>query len=366
MSPLALLLLLALPTPSGDAEPVRVERRIPMMGTVLELTVEAPDRAAALAAGEAAVRALEATERRLSTWRDDSELARLNRAPAGTPVALSPELAAELAAASDCRRRTGGAFDPGIGRLLAAWGVRGEPRVPAPRERQLALAAGGLAGLALLPDGSAVRRRPGLVLDEGGFGKGAGLDHARRALEASAVPVRALLDLGGQLLATGGEPWTVAVAHPRRRDRPVLALELAAGSLATSGASERGAHILDPRSGEPARDFGSLTVLAAGGLEADCLATGLYVLGPEAALARAEGEPGVEALVLEPAGEGLRARATSGLAGRLRLLVDEIRLEIGDQRRPPRRDGRTAAANRDVKEADGRRDGRGEGEVRGR
>jgi len=66
------------------------------MGTEATVRVEASDREAALAASEAAVRALEAAEARLSTWTDDSELARLNLAPVGEPVALSPELAAEL------------------------------------------------------------------------------------------------------------------------------------------------------------------------------------------------------------------------------------------------------------------------------
>ena len=85
------------------------------MGTRLDLTVEAPDRAIALAASEKAVGALEAAEARLSTWREDGELARFNRSPVGAPFALSPALAAELQSARQCWEETGGAFDPTVG-----------------------------------------------------------------------------------------------------------------------------------------------------------------------------------------------------------------------------------------------------------
>src|SRR4029077_2871801 len=140
---------------AGAAVPPRpavVERRLGLMGTELEIHVEAVDRATALDASEVAVRALEATETRLSTWRQDSELARLNRAPVGTPVQLSPLLAAELRGVRHWWRETGGAFDPGIGALVAAWGLRAGGRVPTVEERERARDAGGLAALALEPD----------------------------------------------------------------------------------------------------------------------------------------------------------------------------------------------------------------------
>lgn len=334
---LALALLPAL----APEPPTRVERTVPMMGTLLEITVEAPDREAALAASETAIRALEATEARLSTWRESSELARLNRAPVGEVVALSPLLAAELAAAADCWRQTEGAFDPGLGRVLAAWNLRQGGREPTAAELRGAAAGASLAALELTSGGAAVRRHPGLRIEEGGFGKGAGLDRAVAALAARPRPVRALLDLGGQVAVYGGGgPWTVAVADPRQRQRPVLALELAAGSVATSGNGGRGGagggqggetrrigHLFDPATGAPAEDFGSLTVVAPGGLSADCLATGLYVLGPERALAWAAAHPGVEVLVLETSPGGLRARASAGLAGRLAPLVAGLEVE---------------------------------------
>jgi thiamine biosynthesis lipoprotein len=318
------------------AQEARVERSLAVMGTYLELEVEAPTREQALCASELAVEALESAERRLSTWVDASELARLNRAPVGEPVALSRELEVELEGARRWWLATDGAFDPSVGGLVAAWDLRGSGRVPSESELRDAMPAGGFAAFEM-EAGRAVRRDGALCLEEGGFGKGSGLDAALRAL-AQAGASRATLDLGGQVAVLGaaGRPVEWGIAHPSRRDAIVLRLSLAAGSLATSGNSERSievdgvryGHLLDPRTRRPALDFGSITVLAPDGLSADCLSTGLYVLGPERALAFGRAEPEIDVLVLEPAAQGrLRARATGELGRVLSAVGAEVDLE---------------------------------------
>jgi thiamine biosynthesis lipoprotein len=327
------LLSVAWAASSPSAPTATVERRLGLMGTTLDLTVEAPDRATALAASEKAVAALEAAEARLSTWRDDGELARLNRSPVGVPFNLSPTLAAELRAARECWVATGGAFDATVGPLVAAWGLRSGGRLPAAAELRRALAATGMDGLALQGE-TAVRRRPGVSLEEGGFGKGAGLKAAVAALAASGATA-ASLDLGGQLAVFGPGRREIAVADPERRDRPVVALTIDRGSVATSGNSERGirvggrryGHILDPHTGRPALDFGSLTVWTDDPLTADCLSK-LYVLGPERAVAWAGVHPGVEVLALLPSGKGVRALASRGLEGRLTALQEGVKIEF--------------------------------------
>jgi thiamine biosynthesis lipoprotein len=311
-----------------------VERRLPMMGTILHLTVEADRHENALAASERAVQVLEAAEDRLSTWRSDSELSRLNRAPVDQMVELSAELAEELAAARRFWVATRGAFDPGIGALVEAWGLRHGGRLPDRVERRRALAASGMVKLEL--DGRrAVRRHPALVLEEGGFGKGAALDRALAVLAASGIH-RAVVDLGGQVAFLGeGDQVACSIADPRQRGRPALLVSVDGGSVATSGNSERGVtvdgirygHLLDPRTGEPAPDFGSVTVWAPTATAADCLATGLYVMGPDAALAWAAADREAELVILEPTARGLHARATPGLRGRLSPVSDALAID---------------------------------------
>lgn len=365
-----MVLAVAASAVDGVQDPVTLERRLVLMGTEASVGVTAESRASALAGAEAAVRALERAEERLSTWTESSELAGLNRAPVGEPVELSPRLAGELAAAVACGRATGGAFDPAVGSLVHAWGLRQGGRLPDAEELHAARRAAGAEGLVVAEDAggegngaTATRRTPGLRVEEGGFGKGAALDAARAALAETPGVVSAVLDLGGQVAVYAPEPASarppagleVAVAHPDRRDLPVAVVRLASGSVATSGNGERGltvdgerlSHVLDPRTGRPAPDFGSLTVVAPTALEADCLSTGLYVLGPEAAVAWAEERPGVEVLALRwsrPAGgsgsaagrssgsagaaapeaPALELLATSGLAGRTRTVADWI------------------------------------------
>lgn len=337
---LLLLILIAVPLgaqidhPSGFV----LERRLLVMGTELVLVVRASDRPAAIAASEAALRALEAAESRLSTWRPGSELSALGRSPAGSVFELSQATAGELSEALECQRWTEGAFDPTIGSLSDALGLRSGGRVPSAGELTAARAATG-AHLVRVTGRRAVRLHPSVRFDEGGFGKGAGLDRAVEALAAFAG-VEARLDLGGQLAFVGDGPWEADLAHPADRNLPALRLAVDGGSLATTGNSERGltvagrpvGHILDPRTGRPAPFSGSVTVWGTSALAADCLSTGLFVLGPERALEVASRLPGVEAIVLEPKGERLLAQATSGFAGRIARLSDGLELQIAGTR----------------------------------
>ena len=183
--PLVLLGLASLAAPAGesaaspapaDRAPVTVERPFALMGTTLLVQVTADSRAAGIAASEAGIRACEAAVERLSTWDSTSELARFLAAPAGQPIALSPALSAELTGACEFTRATGGAFDPGIGALIAAWDLRGTGRRPTAEELARARASSGILRLELA--GGRAIRPAGLVIDEGGFGKGAALDDA--------------------------------------------------------------------------------------------------------------------------------------------------------------------------------------------
>ena len=305
-------------------KPVRIERHLTLMGTTLMISVEAGDRQAALDASEKALEALQRAERRLSTWTEDSELARLNEAEAGRPVNLSPEMVTDLADARRWWEATNGAFDPGIGKLSEIWGLRSGGKEPTHELLERAADIPGLEALGI--DGpTAVRRHPELIIDEGGFGKGAGLDNAIRMLKDTDATA-AMINLGGQVALFGtGKSVRFDVADPSDRQRVALTLTIDRGALATSGNSERRlvigereySHILDPRSGMPVPDFGSLTVWADDALAADCLSTGLYVLGPERALDWAARHQGIEILVLESTAEGLQARATGGFKGRI-------------------------------------------------
>jgi len=129
-----------------------------------------------------------------------------------------------------------------------------------------------------------------------------------------------VVDGGGDMrFATSSpdRPWRIAVEHPRRAGQALGTLSLTTGAVATSGDYQwfferdgvRFHHILDPAIGRPASRSVSATVLAERAVDADALATGLFVMGPDAGITLAERLPGVEALIIAP---DLSLHTTSG------------------------------------------------------
>lgn len=310
--------------PAATESATRVERHVQTMGTTLRVVVDAPERDLALAAAERAIDAVLAAEARLSTWDPASELSRFNAAPAGSTARLSPQLARDLAAAVRCSETTGGAFSPGMGALVRDWGLREGGRIASDEQIERGRRGARIANLRLTGE-QATRVEPAFVVEEGAFGKGAALDDATAALEGSRASSM-LLDLGGQVALWGDAGATLEIADPRDRNRTVLRMSAPLGSTATSGNSERPGHILDPRSGRPTPDFGSVTVWSKNATQADCLATGLFVLGPEEAARWASTRNDVAVVVLEVEGEAIVAHASATLRDRLAPLVPELEL----------------------------------------
>jgi thiamine biosynthesis lipoprotein len=294
------------------------------MGTTLRIGVRAPDRKAGIAAIEEAFHAVRRDDSLLSTWRDDSEIMRLNRAPAGTPVVLPVELYRLLRDCQRWSRETGGAFDPGIGALVDVWDLRRAGRIPSAAELSAARARSGIGRFSFADRSHSVTRsRAGAWIDTGAFGKGAALGSARSALRRHGIE-SAFLNFGGQVLALGadrGADWIVPVADPARRAEPVMRLRLRGRSASTSAQSERWVevegrklgHILDPRSGEPVPAWGSVTVVAEDPTLADVYSTALLVLGPERAIAWGRSRKDLGVLVLEDRQGRLVPRWNNGL-----------------------------------------------------
>lgn len=317
---------------AGETSPVRVERTVFLMGTAARFVTEAPDRPRGLRRLERMIRVVEETEAELSTWREDSALSGLNRQPVGEPRRADARVCAVLERAAKWREATGGAFDPALGRLVEAWGLRGGGREPSAGELADARAAAGLHHLVVEPGACRITRRAPVTLDAGAFGKGEALDRVREAEGGRSGAW--MVDLGGQVAvadAPAGESWTVALAHPEERGAAVARLELRGGSLATSGGSERDpgvaggrrlGHILDPRSGRPVRRRSSAVVWRRQAFAADALSTALQVMGPEEGLAWAETrEVAALFLVPGPGSNEVDFRSSRAFRERFRLLL---------------------------------------------
>ena len=146
-------------------------------------------------------------------------------------------------------------------------------------------------------------------LDLGAIAKGWAIDRATEKIMSHGIR-NAIIDAGGDLRIIGGRPgkgfWRIGVQHPREPGSLLATFDLRDTAIVTSGDYERffiadGVryhHILDPATGQPARDCQSVTVLAATAAEADACATAAFVLGPEKGLAFLRSRPGVRGFIV--------------------------------------------------------------------
>lgn len=128
-------------------------------------------------------------------------------------------------------------------------------------------------------DGAFQARLPGRGLDPCAIVKGWAVQHAAEILTEHGA--RALcLNAGGDVITVGG-PWRIGIRHPETAGKLCAVLEIHDAAVATSARYERGDHILDGRTGDPATDLLSLTVVAPSLTEADATATAAFAMGRE-------------------------------------------------------------------------------------
>ena len=253
------------------------------MGMAVRVVLYAGTDSLARRSARAAFDRIAALEDLLSDWRPASEVRRLSAAaPAWVPV--SPELFDVLARARSIAARTGGAFDPTVGPLVALWRrARRDSFLPDSASLTAALA---LTGWRRLELDSATRRArlatAGMQLDLGGIAKGWILDEARRVLAGLGIS-RVLLEAGGDIVTGAAPPdesgWAIATSAGviRLHDRAIATSGDAAQFVILDG--RRWSHVVDPRTGWALRDSRAVTVTAADGATADALATALGVTG---------------------------------------------------------------------------------------
>jgi FAD:protein FMN transferase len=284
------------------------------LGSALRLQVRVPEpaTAAALDAAERAwarvVAEFDAVDTALSRFREDSELTALNRlAGSGLTVAVSWRLRTALAAVHRAGRITGGRFDARVLTALERIGERGAPLAGpgAPLAGPGAPLAGpGAPHPGLLPATAAARARlvevPDAALDMGGIGKGLALRWAASAAVRVLPPEAGLLlEAGGDVVHAGRPPsggWLVGIEDPASDPGPdadpVAVAAVFDGAIATSSVRVRHwigpdgrpvHHLVDPRTGEPARSgLIAVTVAARDPAWAEVWSKALFLAGREA------------------------------------------------------------------------------------
>ncbi len=265
-----------------------------MLGTKIDLKAMHPDILECKKAFFYAYREIERVDGLLSSHKENSEIAAINRLSGAAPAKVSFETFAIIRRAVDYSARFGGIFDPSIGSVTTLWGFNDEEAdiaIPEPHELARAVALVNYRDVRLnAADTTVFLARKGMRLDLGGIAKGYAIDRAAHVLDARGL-TRFLINAGGDIFARGakleGEKWLVGIQHPRKPNELLATFRVRDMAVATSGDYERFKiidgtryhHIMDPRSGFPAGLNQSVTVFAGSAEEADALATYLFVLG---------------------------------------------------------------------------------------
>ena len=253
-------------------------------------TIQAFGETSAGALECAARRVLELDDR-LSVFKPESDIARLNASAGVRPVSICADAMRLLAAGKRFSGETAGAFSMTTRPLTALWNEH-KSLGTVPDESEIEAARALIGDAELLLDeaaGTAMLPRFGQAADLGAIAKGYAADEVVRILCGYGVE-NALINLGGTV-AVLGERRMVGIQHPDRcAGIPMGRIAVEGGAVVTSGDYERyyvvdGVryhHILDPRTGRPARaNLRSVTLTGSCAMELDALSTAIFALGAE-------------------------------------------------------------------------------------
>ena len=300
---------------SADNTSLVTEQR-PMLHTYVEIKAYGDNARIAI---NAAFQEMERVNSLLNNYDPASEISLINNNAGGDAVSISPETVEALQAALKFAKLSSGALDITIGPLLRLWGFAKEnPSMkgaePDAQEIKKTLRFVNYQALQVqqsVQNGAFTARlaKKGMWIDVGSFSKGYCADRAIAVLKKYGID-NALVAAGGTICAIGrkadGNPWKVAVRHPRKEDDFMTFVSLCDASISTSGDYERfykkngrrRGHIIDPRTGIPVDRMQSVSVIARSGIESDALSTTLFVVGPKKAMNLIDKLPGTSALLV--------------------------------------------------------------------
>ncbi len=287
------------------------------------VTIQVPDEAGVAGAIEKALDRMEQIDSTFNVLNPSSCLYRFNHQ--NVPIS-DPEILGLIRTSLEISRLSDGAFDITVYPLVDLWGFfRDAPAIPSRNDLDARMRQVGWQKLRI-EDGTLTKIQPDVQIDLGGIAKGYAVGEALTSLKESGI-TSALIDAGGDIYAIGtlhDKPWKVGIRNPRG-EGVIGILDVSDLTVVTSGDYERffeegGVryhHILDPRTGYPASDIISVTIIGTDAARVDGLSTAVFVLGPRKGMELVENLPDIEALIITTDGETI---CSSGLMDGLKIV----------------------------------------------
>jgi len=294
-----------------------VKQEQQLMGTKVEIQAIGPSKPEIDQAIVRAFDEIRKIEDMAHPNREGSDVVLLNQSSGKHPVKVHEEIFEIFKQAREISERSHGAFDITFAAAGKLWNFK-DPDAKFPTKKQLAEAVKLIDFRELMLDDekrTAFLKKQGMQVGLGAIAKGYAADKAMAVLKQDHIK-NAIVDAGGDVLLAGsklGQPWTVGIQHPRKPHGQLYAILRVTkdAAVVTSGDYERFFirdgilyhHILNPKTGEPARLCQSVTVIGPTGMLSDALATAIFVMGPEKGLEMVETfYPQVDVLIIDAVG----------------------------------------------------------------
>lgn len=241
---------------------------------------------------------LQDVDAKMSVFREDSEISKLNRSKAGVAFTLSDDLSKVLKTAKKINKESNGAFDPAIAPLIDLWGFGPEHKFASPSEKELSKVKSYSRFDKLKFSKNykeVIKKDPRTSLNLSAIAKGYAVDRIAESLEELGFRDY-VVEIGGELRLSGrrddkGELWNIGIGVPLKYSKGnALVMEISDYAVATSGdyrnfIEEDGktfSHTISPQTGQPVKnDLASVTVFAPTCMEADAYATAIMALGQD-------------------------------------------------------------------------------------
>jgi thiamine biosynthesis lipoprotein len=284
------------------------------MGSATEISVVAPvqKEAWALYQIDLAIKEIRRIEKLVSSWDESSPVSIINKNAGIAPVKVDKELFDLISRSTKISNLTDGAFDITFSSIEKIWRFDGTmEKLPTEEALKNSIRLIDYNRILLYePDTTVFLKDEGMKIGFGGIGKGYAANRVRDLLKNSGVK-GGVVNAGGDLVAwgarPGGELWKVGITDPSDANRIAAWFNVTDMAVITSGDYEefivvegrKYAHIIDPKTGWPARGLKSVTVICSNAELADALATALFVMGREAGLDLVNQLNSIECLIVD-------------------------------------------------------------------
>jgi thiamine biosynthesis lipoprotein len=300
------------PAPPPPPRIFTIERKC--MGTKCQVKAFHTDEALVERAVAAGLAEMDRIEALTTSWNDTSDVAHVNQAAGQAAVKVAPDTMVVVKKGLWVAKLSHGAFDITVGVFKGLWKFDEDNDQSIPDFAEVRRRAKLVDYRDVIIDEAASTvklRRPNQRLNLEGLAKGYGVQAAVNAIRAAGLH-DFIFKAGGDLFASGKKgdrEWRVGIQDPRapRESRIIFELPLVDQAFNTSGDYERFVikdgvryhHILDARTGFPARGCRSVTLLAKDAFLADTLDTAVFAAGPELGMKMIKDLPGVEAVIVD-------------------------------------------------------------------